>query len=318
MSVSTIQLISQLPRQKISTSSPDPINKEVVFKELLFEIAQDVSLAVAMSDEELACFYAIKFVLCSHTRLSKEDIEHATNYISSFYIYSRNEENSDEENIITEDHLVQFLVYTNQRGIGKFALIFNDKLDFAIISRDNIFLQQILFGPKEMFVELYDNPYLFTEDYDFMIRLISREMYAMTLLLKQFREKILNLEIIDDTCQSKGENQESIVTIAAKCYDKVCLQDVKILESDSIRVEMSKYETLPNTVHTVDKSKNSMTPQVYCFDTIELIASMTENIPVNSRTKEPFSEYSLKVIGRRFHKEIALYRRYKELRSTSQ
>lgn len=308
MSASTIQPISQLPRQKTSTSLSDPINKE-----LLFEVSnQDISSAVAMSDEELACFYTVKFVLSSHKRLSKEDVEHAANYISSFYTYGRSEENSDRDDIITEEHLVQFLVYTNRRGIGKFALIFNDRLDFAIISRDNIFLQQILFGPKEMFVELYDNPYLFTEDYDFIIRLISREMYAMTLLLTRLREKIMNLETIDGTCQ------ESIESISAKCYDKVCLEDAKILENDSIRVEMSKYETLPDTIRTVDKSKNSMTPQVYCFDTIELIASMTENIPVNSKTKEPFSEYSLKVIRERFRKEIALYRRYKELRSTPQ
>ena len=318
MSVSTIQPISQLPRQKISTSSSDPINKALLFEVSNLDIGLDVSPAVAMSDEELACFYTVKFVLCSHKRLSKEDVEHAANYISSFYTYSRSEENSDRDDIITEEHLVQFLVYTNRRGIGKFALIFNDRLDFAIISRDNIFLQQILFGPKEMFVELYDNPYLFTEDYDFIIRLISREMYAMTLLLTRLREKIMNLETINDTCQSKEENQESIESISAKCYDKVCLEDAKILESDSIRVEMSKYETLPDTIHTVDKPKNSMTPQVYCFDTIELIASMTDNIPVNSKTKEPFSEYSLKVIRKRFRKEIALYRRYKELRSTPQ
>lgn len=349
MSVSTIQPITQFPRsgqRSLSASSaiirspiptvvesgsvvivtPGPEQSLQSFPALT---VAEISPAVAMSDDELACFYAVKFVLRSHKQLNDGDIQYAANYISSFYAYSQTQRNLSEFDygdstvgtLLTDEQLTQFLVYANKRGIGKFALLFNEKLDYVIKTRDSMSLGQLLLGPKELFVELYDNPYLSNEDRDFTIRLISREIYSIILLLGQLRKKVLNYEAIDDQCNTEtlsvhqDQGTVNMTVLSTKCYNEVCIQDARILADDTARAVMSKYEKPVETVYTVDKPRTSGSPHVYCFDTLELIAIMTDNVPINPKSGEPFSEFALKIIRQRFHKEIALYRRYKELHS---
>ena len=313
-----------------SETMVEDISPELSSKTIVEDLTTmtDISPAIAMSDSELACYYAVKYVLRSHKQLTEEDVQYASNYISSFYSHSYDiiQENPDTENVLNDEQLLLFLVYADHKGIGKFALTFNEELDSAIKSKDTISLKKILLGPKEMFIELYDNPYLSTEDREFIIRLISREMFAATLALGLLKKKILNLETIDDKCTSetltfqvdKNNAFVNIAVLTTKCYDEVCIQDAKILEDDQARAIMSQHEKTSESVFTVDKPESSSTPQVYCFNTIDLISAMSEDIPINPKSKEPFSDYALKVIRQRFNKEIAMYRRFKEIKSANQ
>lgn len=254
---------------------------------------------------------------------------------------------------LDDQQLIMFLVYADQKGIAKFALIFNEELDEAIKNKDTISLKKLLLGPKEMFIELYDNPYLSYEDREFIIRLISREMFAMTLTFESIKKNILdefsldyyqlnsfeidenlnkeiynnsaglhgNLEFLNTThdfCKTTKSQGicGKIGNFAAQCYDKVCIQDAEILEDDKVRAEMSKYEKPSDSVFTIDKSYTASTPQVYCFNTLDLIKIMTENTPFNPKSNEPFSEYALNLITQRFRKEIAMYKRFKEIKTS--
>jgi hypothetical protein len=266
----------------------------------------------------------VRFVLRSHKNLNAKDLQYATNYISSFYSYSQDQlrENPSATNYLTEDQLIRFLVYANERDIGKFALTFNDRLDSAIKSRNNTALNELLLGPKEMFLELYNNPYLANQDREFLIRLMSRDEYAATLIFGRLKRKLLNLETVDDSCHEYDRIVESqrdgktiqVVSLATKCYDEVCIQDAKILADDQARATMSTHEKPAELVYTIDKPRTAISPQTYCFKTLDLIAAVTENVPINPISREPFSDYALSVIRQRFRKEIAMYRRYKEAR----
>jgi hypothetical protein len=291
----------------------------------------DISPAIAISDSELAYFHATRYILRSHKNLNDNDIQYAANYISSFYSHSYNVlydnphiSRDSPSNILTDPQLIMFLVYSDQRGICKFALIFNEQLDTAIKNKDNIAFKRILLGPKEMFVELYDNTFLSTEDRDFITRLIARESFALMLAIQLLKYKIINFESIDDTCTSntftfhtqKENTHVRLVSLATKCYDEVCIHDAKILQDDQVRATMSKYENTPESVFTVDKPPSSETPQVYCFNTLDLIAAITDNPPINPKTGQPFSTHSIKIITQRFNKEINMYRRYRQIKST--
>lgn len=281
----------------------------------------EISTVTALSDNELAYFHHIKYVLRSHKQLTENDINYASNYITSFYSYSHHIShlNSRNNQVLDNEQLNIILVYADQKGIGKFALIFNEKLDVSIKTRNNTLLKSILLGPKEIFIELYDNPYLSDDDREFMIRLISREMFAMTMSIEMLKRR--DSVFTDNVCKLKttniyGKNERGVINmtlLSTKCYDEVCIQDAKILADDSVRAIMSQYEKPSESVYTIDKASNTSNPQVYCFDTIELLSYVTENIPINPHTNSPFSEYSLKLIHQRFNKEISMYRRYKEV-----
>lgn len=334
--VSTIQAISELPGQGQILTPYGTKLEPIVFSSTASTVSNmkqehssvtEISPAIAMTDSELAYFHLVKFILRSHDKLTQGDIAYAANYISSFYAHSFDILQTDPNvpGILNDEQLIMFLVYADRRGICKFALTFNEEVDFVIKNRDAVSLKKILLGPKEMFIELYDNTFLSTNDRDFIIRLIAREMFATNLTLESLKNKMIDLETIGDTCKlesltihaDKKDNEMAVVSVATKCYEEVCIQDAKILEDDVARATMSKYEKTSDSVYTVDKPATSSTPQVYCFNTLDLIAAVIEDIPMNPKTNEPFSEYSLKVINQRFHKEISMYRRYVQLKSTT-
>jgi hypothetical protein len=222
-----------------------------------------------------------------------------------------------------------FLVYANQRGICKFSLLFNEHLDLIIKRKDSGSLKDLLLDihtsqnkqsflvndNQNMFVELYDNPFLADEDREFIIRLISREIFATKLALQLLRKKILNFDkcTFETIASELDSPKETLSLLVAKCHNDVCIQDAKILSDDGARATMSKYENAPSMTYTIDKPKNSSSPQIYCFDTIDLIDSIVTT-GINPKSGEPFSEYAVELITRRFNKEINMYRRYKQIK----
>jgi hypothetical protein len=169
-------------------------------------------------------------------------------------------------------------------------------------------------APEAIFVELYDNPFLENSERDFIIRLISREIFATKLLFEMVKSKIIKLEPIDPQSFVDLELGSEGGSLPSKCYGEVCIKDAHILEDDPARAIMSQHEKVPPSVYTVDKGPSQATPQVFCFKTLELIKAVTDPIPINPKTGAPFSSYTIQLTHQRFHKEIALYRRYRQLR----
>lgn len=312
--LSTIQPISDLPIKSEEIKSTNEIVEPTLSVDEIFIDNNDISPALALTDDELTCFYAVRYMLRSHKRLTNDDIDYAANYICSFYsVYAD----------IDEKQLIMILTYLNQRGICKFALTFNEELDTAIKEKDTISIKRLVLGPKEVFIELYDNVFLHDDDKEFIIRLLSREIFATSMLLQRLAKRIIDLDTIDDKCMNESLTIESteidkvvhVSMIATKCYDEVCIHDAKILDDDAARATMSKYETPPESIYTVDKPSTAQNPQIYCFDTLDLIKSITEDVPINPKSNEPFSDYTLQLIHQRFRKEIAMYKRYKEANS---
>jgi hypothetical protein len=297
------------PNKKVNYNSQYSMNNNL-----------DLNSAITITQEEFACYHITQYILRSHDRLNEDDIQYASDYISSFYAYSQSVK---DINLLDTEQLILFLVYADQRGIGKFALIFNEELENSIKIRNNGYLKNIILGPKDMFIELYDNPYLSVENRQFIIRLLSREKYSLNLTFELIKKKIVSLDEIETRCNSQtmtlqAENNNGMVNVAVlmnRCYDEVCLEDTKILNQDFLRGIMSKHEINSDSIYTVDKSKNFPYAQKYCFGTIDLIALMTEEIPINPISGEPFSDFSIKIVRQRFNKEISMYRRYKEIRS---
>jgi len=269
----------------------------------LDEPITEIGPTKAIIDSELACFHMTTHILKSHKQLTDDEIEYAANYISSFYSYSLDMLSKDFNNVLSDDQLIMVLTYADQKCIGKFALTFNNELITAIKNKDIVSLKHLLLGPKEMFIELYNNPYLSQHDKDFILRIVYREISTNSLLFDSIKQKIMDPNTM----------VTNLTSLSNKCYDDICIQDANFLDDDISRAIMSQHERTPNTVYTVDKPTDSDNPKIYCFDTIELISAVTNNFPINPISKQPFSDYTLKLINQRFNKEIAMYRRYKEL-----
>lgn len=258
-------------------------------------------MAFAFADSELSCFYSVNYVLQTHKNLTLADINYASNYIASFYEYGLSNPKMNQK-VFSDKELTQFLVYANQSRIGMFALSYNDQLDFAIKNKNNVLLQGLLLGPRTMFIELYDNPFLSPEDQRFVLQLVNREFDTVTLFLNTLKENIL---------QYTERYPNTFSCLNNECYNAVCLHD----STHNISAIMSAHETIPSSVFTVDKPPTSNTPYVCCFNILELLDAVTNPNPINPRTNAPFSSYTLKLINQRFHKELSMYQRYKQLRS---
>lgn len=249
----------------------------------------------------------VRHVLSTHKTLSKDDINYVIDLI-------KNQHNTQIEQLICDSKtkscsstggLIQFLVYADQSGICKFALSFNEVLDWAIKNKQDNKILELLNGPPELFIELYDNEFLLEDDKEFILRLISRELYSI----------MMTIELGNINPQKYICHEEDLKILSAKCYDEVCIQDAKILADDESRAIMSQYEKPPIDVYTIDKSSSDIIPAVYCFNTLSLIYAATSKPPINPKTNEVFSPYALKLIHDRFRKEIALFRAYRKRRN---
>lgn len=266
-----------------------------------------------ITNEEVSSFHLINHTMKSHKRLSLEDIRFASNYICSFYYYSKRL----NPNPFDEDKLILFLTYTHQKGICRFALSYNADLDKIIISRDKIKFRNFLLNLNEnVFIELYNNAFLSEENKQSIEKLVAKEFYGNKLTLELIREKLINAELIDDSCGDISVNMKQnksghLVGLAKQCYENVCIQDSKTSGWSDVDSILSKHDCSPSEVYTVD---GSVEPMIYCFDTLHLLDIITDKIPINPITNQPFSSYALKLINRRFHKEISMYRRYKQLK----
>lgn len=278
-----------------------------------------------LTDDELTYFHATRYVLRSHKNLSEDNVAFAANYIASFRA-------ANVDPAFDDDQFAMFLTYADTTGIGKFALIFNEELDAAIKARDTTKLRELVLGPQEMFVEVYDNSFFTEEDREIAMRMLTRSIYAHQLLVNQLRQKV-SVDTIDDTnpavvpaadkdpqfhCPVITLTTERTATplgvsaaaLATMCYQEVCIQEAQILRDDPVRTQMNARDTPPEQVYAIDRAPSKKIPQVYCFETLELLAAVTHDPPINPKTNEPFSPESLTLITNKFRRELAMYRRY--------
>jgi hypothetical protein len=269
----------------------------------------DTGNAVILTEDELTYFHATRYVLRNHKSLQDTDVGFAANYTASLRAANLYQNFDD-------DQFAMFLAYADTTGVGKFAFTFNEELDQAVLDRNIPRLRDLLLGPTEMFVEIYDNPYLTDEDREFAVRMLARSIYAHQLLLEQLRQK----DTINDECpvvsmlteETATPNGVSAVALANRCYEEVCIQEAQILHDDPVRTQMNTRDKPPAQVYTIDRAPSKHTPQVYCFETIELLAAVTQDPPMNPKSGEPFSPQALNLITTKFRRELAMYRRYQQ------
>lgn len=227
-------------------------------------------IAIAISVNELARFYLASHVLTTHTKLNSDDIVYAANYICT----------------ICNDKFEQFLqilTYIWQDKLCKFALTFNKELDTAIKRRDASSLKKILTGPKEMFVELYDNIFLTDEQKFYLIRQLSKERFAIHNTFEILK---------DDTLHNKNIGQ-----ILNKSYELSNTQDAKLGDSPLLKYDFSR-----KSIYIIE---DYMFAKIaYCYGIIDLSLILLEDNQSKFQNVDKLKDdYKL---------EIALVKRYKQ------
>ena len=243
---------------------------------------------LAVYPEEVACYKLTRYVFDGHQRLTSSHKQFIANYVTSYLAYSR----KCRDSTFDRKQLALFLTYSYQQGLGRLALTFNDELDLAIGHYDTITLHRLLTGPKEMFVEVYDNSHLNSLDREYCLRSLGYEIHVF--------HSVLNSNIDDNVEQ-----------LLHACHDDVCSYDSALLQRDPIRTIMARNEVLPQNIHIVDETEQGQFAP-YEFELIELLDSVTADPPINPQTQRRFSSYSLNLIQHRLHREIALYSRYRD------
>lgn len=249
------------------------------------------STACAFEDTELACFYTVQYVLGTHDKLNKNDILFGSNYIASLYYYNKN-----------FDALIQFLTYANKNTVCEFALLYNMQLDQAIKKQNTTLLKSLFLSSRDSFVEIFDNPHLSQTDLSYLLHLLQLCLQASVLFFETMKQHIIYYT--DPTCRC-NINQLNML-----CKQNSCFQ-----QPQQIEAIFTFYESLPDNIFMIDKPPGASTFYVYTFNPRQLldILAIPSPAPINPKTNARFHPYALKLIYQRWPKELAMYRRYKEL-----
>lgn len=262
---------------------------------------KQLSPSVSYVTEEVAFFHIIKYVFEKHKNIKQSDIDYASKIICD-YVFVKN---------VDIKKLFLFLVYADVCGICKYAITFNEQLDYAIKHHDNKYLIELLLGPNEMFIEYYYNNELTENEKDYIIQLLTRELFSMASMLDYVKENIVdldNIDLFDEDSYSEYLKQDGTIQlekIANKCYNEICIEDASYKKNnDNVYAVMQLYSKPMEYMYTADNQ------QVFCFDTFELLEAVTSEYPINPQTKKPFSDLTLRLIYERLHKEISMYNVY--------
>lgn len=247
----------------------------------------------------LICNKLVDQALRGHEVLSEEDIAFGANYVCSL-------------GLNPEKLALVLLMMSKHTNTGRFALSFNHELDNALKIRDVAILRRILSGENYL-VEIYDNPDLTETEKATIERMLAREYQAIRETLNQgepllARGQLDPRDLLDPCPEVEGimaQVNDHRVSLYTRCYDQVCLRET-----------LPGGSQIPSVIYTVDQPLGSAVPHTFCFETMELVAALVQEVPVNPVTRQPFSELALSLLLPRFAKEIKLYRRYlKQLHS---
>lgn len=240
---------------------------------------------------EYVCYTLMKYVLSNNNSLTSDDIIYASNLVTTLYDFSYKYPQSFG---LTQEKLLLLLTLSNQLNICKFALAFNERLIHHIKSRNDDslvdFIENIHYG---YFVEIFDNPYLEDCDKSLLIKLIDIEYKSISAIYNEF-----------SLCEGLTCN------FYDRCYNDICINECVTSGCSAIEGILVQANKIVDTVYIIDKSSESSTPEIFCFDLLSLCFIMNEDNPVNPKTDDFFHEFSLNCIQNRFRKEIAMVRRF--------
>ncbi len=218
-----------------------------------------------------------------------------------------------------------FLSLSLNTDIGRFSLLYSDKIYEAITTRDlDYWVKLLQCQYTDAFPEYYHNAGAFTDgERRTIIEIHQREYLSLLQLIKRgetmtapYDKKLLTIcPFTKQKCASPikigidfgPDDEQSTETIYQKCYNDVCLQqcsdDYHLMGTASCRVGQ--------TVQVPDvESARKGCLIVHCVDFMNLIASLTIDHPLHPVTHKPFDPNLLQLLKNRYRKEILLYGYY--------
>ncbi len=198
--------------------------------------------------------------------------------------------------------LYKDLVYMNTGSkIGKFALIFGDKVAVAIKKRSTTDLETVLLAGTSP--EFDDNKWLPGDEYNRYMDQLSREMVTLNALV----DRVTRLTVLPPVLLDSPEY--------TKCREDVCVwqlpPDGVVSGAARDRVLLLDKEPDP-MVWVADQAGTQEAYHAWCFKLPDLIKILMLDLD-NPYTGVPFSARIVAALKQRYHVECLLVRRYLEV-----
>ena len=229
--------------------------------------------AKVLDSKTVACLVALKEALSTHQIIR---------------------ENVDQENINVVDetinnkvdlrYLTFFITITNRcLGVGRWCLHHNHVVDDLILDEDLPALIAHVKRGRQNCIEIFDNPDLSQEEVLVVRKELEREYKAVQSAINNYN------------------GTDAIVpTLVRNCYQTICFTEEGSDRPFSMERKIAVFDNPPG-----DK-----TPIMCCFDVVELVGLVADNVSINKCTKRPFGPKVREYVEERFSKELAMTRRY--------
>lgn len=282
------------------------INKTTVIKMSVPPVPPRLTEGViAIPRDKLVQNYVLNSVFKTHKNLTLEDRSFAIEHILSLNL--------------TNQELAKFILQTYQlSNTGRFSLTYNLDLDTHIQVRDSdrITTLVLVADTEKAWPELYNNSYLTPTEVE-TIKVMSNREYFALLNAVQMAGCAKDFEDIipcrSDKTERLSVTKDSIYynSVYSKCYDNVCLYEAE-QKGKIVSINKVNNSEIPKVAYVADTTKNGTGK--YCFPMMELVGQLAAGNYVNLETGNRFSERTLSQILTKYHKEIAMYKKYLEIR----
>lgn len=238
------------------------------------------------------CYRGVYEALSTHQSLTREDIEYAQNTLCS--------------HLTSHDTIALFILLANRNTTtGRFSLFFNKVLDECIVSRNSERLIKTAAGPKENFVELFENPLLTALERETVEKVMNLEYRAMLSAVvngeRRREHHVKRLSPYDEESLVYQVSDASS-SLYGKCYSDVCF-----LENDEEAIPMT------STIMVLDQPEDKLLRYLHCIPLLDLIEAFSRERPINPQTGRPFSSATTSLIMEKYAKEIKMYKYYLSL-----
>lgn len=254
----------------------------------------------SIQEDELTYYYMISSSLSTNKYYDESDVNMVCNYLVN--IYTNNRQNRE----YIHSKIIKFCVYTDLKGVSKFALTFNQKIMKYIKEKNMDSLESIIFTKSEQFAEIYENKYLSSSQQNYILLQLNKEFQAMELFYSISNH---NIDQIITNMKNSCYGIECFNNLKEFCYDDVCIQSCD--KNCFFSKITSNIHRPPCSVYTIDKPQNSEYPVIYNFNIINLLIAMMTN-QINPLSGYKFSDYTILAVNRRFPIEILMVKYFLE------
>jgi len=215
---------------------------------------------------------------------------------------------------LRDQELAKFILQIYKlTNTGRFSLTYNLDLDNHIQARISERIKTLVkvSGDEKAWPELYNNPYLVSEEKESIETMSNREYYAILNTLENARtasdfETVIPCKISKSDTLSLDKNGIKYTSIYSKCYDNVCISE----SGQSGKIVAVKGGDIPQIAYIADgNGKNNR----YCFKMIDLVEQLAKGDYINPRTGLMFSEIALSQMLIKYEKEIKMYKRHMDI-----